>query len=91
MTTYHARLNAPLGRRSLEEFAAEVDGLPGEFTRGPVGDVQGRTATVLVSFEAADEDDAERTVGIAAHRRRAGAPRPGPRPPGTGRQAGSQR
>ncbi len=66
MTTYHARLNAPLGRRSLEEFAAEVDALPGEFTRGPVGDVQGQTATVLVTFEAEDETDAERTVGLLA-------------------------
>ena len=66
MTTYHARLNAPLGRRSLEDFAADVDALPGDFTRGPVGDVQGQTATVLVTFEAADEAEAERTVGLLA-------------------------
>ena len=66
MTTYHARLNAPLGRRSLEAFEAEVDALPGEFTRGPVGDVQGQTATVLVTFDADDETDAERTLGLMA-------------------------
>ncbi len=66
MTTYHARINAPLGRRSLEDFEAEVDALPGEFTRGPAGDVQGQTATVLVTFEADDETDAERTVGLMA-------------------------
>ena len=66
MTTYHARLNAPLGRRSLEDFEAEVDSLPGEFTHGPVGDVQGQTATVLVTFDAADEADAERTVALMA-------------------------
>jgi hypothetical protein len=66
MTTYHARLNAPLGRRSLEDVAAELDALPGDFTRGPVGDVQGQTATVLVSFEAQDEVDAERTLGRLA-------------------------
>ena len=64
MTTYHARINAPLGRRSLEDFEAEVDALPGEFTRGPAGDVQGQTATVLVTFDAADEAEAERTVGL---------------------------
>jgi hypothetical protein len=66
MTTYHARLNAPLGRRSLEDFEAEVDALPGEFTHGPVGDVQGQTATVLVTFEAADGAEAERTLGLMA-------------------------
>ncbi len=66
MTTYHARLNSPLGRRSLEDFAAEVDALPGEFTRGPIGDVQGQTATVLVTFDAADEAEAERVVGLMA-------------------------
>lgn len=66
MTTYHARLNAPLGHRSLEDFAAEVDALPGEFTRGPVGDVQGQTATVLVTFDAEDEATAERTLGLMA-------------------------
>ena len=66
MTTYHARLNAPLGRRSLDDFAAEVDALPGEFTHGPVGDVQGQTATVLVTFEAEDAAAAERTVGLMA-------------------------
>ena len=66
MTTYHARLNAPLGRRGLDDFAAEVDALPGEFTRGPVGDVQGQTATVLVTFEADDDAAAERTVAHMA-------------------------
>jgi hypothetical protein len=66
MTTYHARLNSPLGRRSLEDFEAEVDALPGDFTRGPAGDVQGQTATVLVTFEAADEAEAERTVAQLA-------------------------
>ncbi|GAA2722593.1 hypothetical protein [Cellulomonas aerilata] len=66
MTTYHARLNSPLGRRSLEDFEAEVDSLPGEFTRGPAGDVQGQTATVLVTFAAADEAEAERIVGLMA-------------------------
>ncbi len=64
MTTYHARLTAPLGRRSLEDFEAEVDSLTGDFTHGPVGDVQGQTATVLLSFEADDETDAERTLGL---------------------------
>jgi hypothetical protein len=66
MTTYHARLNAPLGRRDLDDFAAEVDALPGEFTRGPVGDVQGQTATVLVTFEAADDAEAEVRVAQLA-------------------------
>jgi len=64
MTTYQARLNAPIGGRPLEAFEAEVDALPGDFTRGPVGDVQGQTATVLVTFEADDETDAERTLGL---------------------------
>jgi hypothetical protein len=64
MTTFHARINSPLGRRSLEDFEAEVDALPGDFTRGPAIDVQGQTATVLVTFEAADEDEAERTLGL---------------------------
>jgi hypothetical protein len=63
MTTYHARLTAPLGRRSLEDFEAELDSLSGDFTRGAVGDVQGQTATVLLTFEADDETDAERTLG----------------------------
>jgi len=66
MTTYHARLNAPLGRRSLDDFAAEVDALPGDFTRGPIGDVQGQTATVRVTFEAQDDAEAERIVAQLA-------------------------
>jgi hypothetical protein len=66
MTTYHARLNAPLGRRSVEDFEAELDALTGDFTHGPVGDVQGQTATVLLTFDAQDETDAERTLGRLA-------------------------
>ena len=66
MTTYHARLNTPLGRRTVEDVEAELDALEGDFTHGPVGDVQGQTATVLVTFEADDETDAERTLGRLA-------------------------
>jgi len=66
MTTYRARFNAPIGGRALEDIETEVDSLPGEFTRGPVGDIQGQTATVLVTFEAADDAEAERTVALMA-------------------------
>lgn len=68
MTTYHARLNTPLGRRSLEDVEAEIDAVLGDATRGPVGDVQGQTATVLLTFDATDETDAERTLGLIASR-----------------------